>query len=631
LVYNAEDKVVNGKVITPKGWVAKKDLTLKYGNIDWRGPGKDDVLTWHGPEGRYFGDMTRFKDEVYHQGQLVSKAPLPCLGAAIQKDSEGRKWLLIVCKDGANEYIYTRPWGGYNHTAELYSEGANPSGWRLLGFKVLSIPEASTTAPYFFNESGTECQCARSVFISNDEGYNYYRVKIKPDIDGFSATWAVVTEEYQGIRERTETLIGGQCNNTGHGPPTLVELYGEGWRSSSTSIIGWGSTREGLGGYDAALADAAVYVASLGYGGFSRERLVSEGFNFVGLRAQTWVATFDPGSHSMLGEVSIKVAQAGIYQQPDSYVNEAKSSRSYEGKALFAVDYQADQEVLATLEPELMSPCNDHYQKNVNIIHFHPSNTPTFLPWGHPWREDYTTGSEVVTVDQSGEREVNLVIGAWKASVKSHKVSRLSNITRSYARAQGNSYVQTETHSYDQADKNARLFYLDLRMGVAVIGEAETTIGTTTEGNTKGVLIDTLFLRTPTASEALGAQLAETQSGFIGEPTCESVAALPETLLLPMETFIEQESTFSIVGGGDKFCVGSVYWVSKYNQLDSGYTLFGPFWSRWLYLIFRNTEVSSLNFLYNLETGELTDPLALIPWPEDSTYPQPLLGEAGVF
>ena len=634
------DKPQVGLRLSEGDWVVKKNLALKYGNVDWRGHNDNDVLTWHGMEGRYFGDPSRFSDEIYHQGRLVSKTPLNCLGAAIHTDTE-RRWLVMVGKEGAVESVYARPWGGYDHTAELYDAENNPSGWRLLGTHTLTIPEAETIVPYFFNASGTECQCARSHFVSEEEGYDYHRVKISVSADSSNAQWKVITEAYHGVRERTETLIGGQCGKPPSAGPLLLEKkYGAWWRwngpSSGLSVYALGEG-EGIsdsltGAYSDALADILDYLASAAGGGtILREKLVEDSVTSYGLRQQSWWVTVHADGYDVGAMMTVDLTEAGLTKQAWSNQIEAKSSRTYEGKALFAVDYQADQEVLATLEPELTTPCIDHYLETLDIIKFNPAWIPAFTSWDHPWRESYTTGSEVETLDQTGERQINLVCDAWKTPVKHNEVSRLSTYTRTYTRAQGNSYVQTESHNYSQSDIKGRLFYLDLRTHLAVQGEANTVIETVSGEEIEGTITDTLRLYVGENTTALGEQSPELQPEFLGSVTCVSVSAATQSLLLTTDTFIQEGSFSSIVNTKHNDCLGSVYWVSDYNQLDSGYTLSGFSEPDYVYFIFRNTEKSAVNFIYDKITGEITDPLALIPWPIDKTYEKPLLGEVGVF
>lgn len=179
------------------------------GNIDWRGHDPSEVLTWEGPEGRYFGELGE-SPKIYSGGKVLSIAPGPVLGAAITGGAGPR--YLIAAVAGAGIAIYRRPYQNSYRRDGLYDPLNNPLGWKLL-----YTHWRSATSPMFFNASGTQGQ----VFTGSTK-------RVKMTIAGESVTAVVLdnTGSYKQTTESTYTKSGSAEVNPG--PPN--ECRGQGFR-----------------------------------------------------------------------------------------------------------------------------------------------------------------------------------------------------------------------------------------------------------------------------------------------------------------------------------------------------------------------------------------------------------------
>lgn len=165
------DGITGRRLIYKNGsqWVLSKEAGLVAGNIDWKGlyvNGKPTkVLSWRGPNTRYFRDtissygfyIDPFIQVVYQNGKLFAVAPYPVLGAAITRDSDGKEWLIVICKQGRADVVYRKP-NKESMSMALYNEITAPDGWQRIGYFPLSASHDEARTPWFFNGTGTEAQ-----------------------------------------------------------------------------------------------------------------------------------------------------------------------------------------------------------------------------------------------------------------------------------------------------------------------------------------------------------------------------------------------------------------------------------------------------------------------------------------
>jgi hypothetical protein len=230
------------------GWRSRKTPgTFLVGNISWQGKLKKEgkpekgywVLTYHGPSGRYFSDEgfsygTADKhNNVYYEGQCITVAPHPVLGAAIRTVADDKREIIVVCKKGVEDMVYARPLpmsgvfsdkymdSDYrNDQMKLYSAD-NKDGWRLLGTHTCNestqgasreVKEAST--PWFFDSTGTVAQCMREATITMSRGDKEMEhpgyVRYKLTISGESASFTTMDNEtgFTYTMERGVTRYG---------------------------------------------------------------------------------------------------------------------------------------------------------------------------------------------------------------------------------------------------------------------------------------------------------------------------------------------------------------------------------------------------------------------------------------
>lgn len=164
--YVPSDGGAGARVIAPMqdGWRLRDQAEAVAGNIDWRGHHPDDVLTWHGPQGRHFGLPRPGKSpNIYRGGKVLSVAPGTVIGAAVT--ARGAKRYLIAAVSGPTGItLYRRPYQLSYRKDGLYDPLNNPLGW-----KAIHSFNETAVAPMFFNASGTEAQ----VFVAAA-----YRIKV---------------------------------------------------------------------------------------------------------------------------------------------------------------------------------------------------------------------------------------------------------------------------------------------------------------------------------------------------------------------------------------------------------------------------------------------------------------------
>lgn len=137
-------------------WSLATAADVNSGNLDWKGQGAKEMLTWHGPTGRYpsgaMGDGT-FSAEIFRRGRVFATAPAEVYGVGVCTDSAGARWLLAVCRDGSDVALFRAPY--LQGVAGLYSTGGpdgNPNGWRQVS--KLADGWLSSLTAYTINRSG---------------------------------------------------------------------------------------------------------------------------------------------------------------------------------------------------------------------------------------------------------------------------------------------------------------------------------------------------------------------------------------------------------------------------------------------------------------------------------------------
>ena len=162
-------------------WVLSSQQGLTFGNIDWKGwyvDGKPTkVLSWQGPRSRYFPNGGGFTPNVYNDGDLFSVAPYPVLGAALNKDTTGGNWLIVICQNGNNDIVLRRPFTK-DTSAALYDAILHPEGWTVLGEFTPQSGFYSPDRPWFFNGSGTEAQTMRKSDVPLSGGLERLKIQV---------------------------------------------------------------------------------------------------------------------------------------------------------------------------------------------------------------------------------------------------------------------------------------------------------------------------------------------------------------------------------------------------------------------------------------------------------------------
>jgi hypothetical protein len=132
-------------------WQLSTTQNARAGNIDWRGHSAEDVLTWDGPQGRYFGASIT-SPNIFRGGKILSVAPGTVLGVAITRPGE-RRFLIAAVNAGGAVRIYRRPYQLTYARDGLFNALNNPIGWQLIHSQSMAA-----SSPMFFNASGSEGQ-----------------------------------------------------------------------------------------------------------------------------------------------------------------------------------------------------------------------------------------------------------------------------------------------------------------------------------------------------------------------------------------------------------------------------------------------------------------------------------------
>lgn len=207
--YPPIDGVGGSRVIAAEDgeWRLSEQAGAVAGNIDWRGHHPEDVLTWHGPQGRHFGSPRPGKSpNIYRGGKVLTVAPGTVIGAAVTVRG-ARRHLIAAVSGSMGVTIYRRPYQLSYEKDGLYDPLNNPLGW-----KAIHSFTDSPVAPMFFNASGTEAQ----VFVAAP-----YRLKV--NIAGETVTQTQIENRghYRSHRTWSQTpQVNLQVNP---GPPRYCE------------------------------------------------------------------------------------------------------------------------------------------------------------------------------------------------------------------------------------------------------------------------------------------------------------------------------------------------------------------------------------------------------------------------
>ncbi|MHB8535098.1 MAG: phospholipase C/P1 nuclease family protein [Sulfuricaulis sp.] len=200
-------------------WMLSKRAGVAAGNIDWKGwyvngrPSR--VLTWWGPQGRYFPNnstngsvVDNSGPQIYQNGAVFALAPSAVLGAAMTKDASGKEWLVAICREGLEDAVYRRPNKKNDVSSEIYDPVTNPDGWEAIGRFIPSTGMLAPDRPWFFNGTGTEAQTMRRDNRVIQNGVT--RLKIKITANGATLHGDFV-EEGNLEGQKTITNDGGQA------------------------------------------------------------------------------------------------------------------------------------------------------------------------------------------------------------------------------------------------------------------------------------------------------------------------------------------------------------------------------------------------------------------------------------
>lgn len=161
----------------------------RAGNIDWKGnwvteeENKRDVITWDGPNQRYWNNGAYIHGEfrsdhyIYYNGLVIAIAPYPVLGCAFCEMGLGddkRRHLLCVVKNGQYDELYVTekftallPDQIDDDTYDLQTIHSGDPDDRIWTGLAGSFPPSgdwngvAPEAPWFFNVDGTEARTMR--------------------------------------------------------------------------------------------------------------------------------------------------------------------------------------------------------------------------------------------------------------------------------------------------------------------------------------------------------------------------------------------------------------------------------------------------------------------------------------
>jgi len=236
--YTPADGIAGTRVIHKQGgqWRLSDQQNRNAGNIDWKGwyqngrPTK--VLSWAGPSSRYFPGsydpaspkyFGRLGTSIFQDGEVFAIAPCGVYGAALNRDSAGREWLVVVCRNGAADVVFRRP----------NAKSASQTGWVEIGrFGHDPALLNPANAPWFFNGSGTEAQTIRSGHKAGDPKLRLFRLKITITDNSavFSNEGNLDIDANVGAATKTKA-----CNASPSVPGVCASDCSGGWTESSSS------------------------------------------------------------------------------------------------------------------------------------------------------------------------------------------------------------------------------------------------------------------------------------------------------------------------------------------------------------------------------------------------------------
>ena len=168
-------------------WKLGTESGLVTGNVDWKGHDPDDVLSFDGPQSRYFYASNRkgYSRSIYRRGHLLAQVPVGFVQGVGIRAVEGVRYLTAVSYGGAYMlFVYSREFADSYPNDDAYDAVSNPLGWKEIGaFDTSSL--GFVTTPFFMNASGTEAQG-----LFGKDGVNAYRyeTRIKLAINGETVT-----------------------------------------------------------------------------------------------------------------------------------------------------------------------------------------------------------------------------------------------------------------------------------------------------------------------------------------------------------------------------------------------------------------------------------------------------------
>lgn len=242
----------------------------RYGNIDWRNTPETVMVTWHGPEGRYFNDTAAtFRPSVYFKGsRLLDLTAVEAgfglaggvvLGACLRSEESLGPCLYVIARYNSDGYERLMRFP-VKPTAAAKAACAGLPNVRWFEYPALEVnadeeaavlsawtPTAggdSCDHPWFFNQSGTQ---ARRIVInagSYEESLTLvgdvwtYGVALHAWVAGTRTTEATTTAAatpvmYDGAPETPMTLdlvetAGGDTVLTRH--EVVTEAFSDPWR-----------------------------------------------------------------------------------------------------------------------------------------------------------------------------------------------------------------------------------------------------------------------------------------------------------------------------------------------------------------------------------------------------------------
>lgn len=165
-------------------WKLSTESGFVVGNVDWKGHDPEDVLSFDGPQSRYYFGANRsgYSASIYRKGRLLAQVPDSWVhGVGIRTFNDKRYLTIISYARGIGMlYVYSREFAAAYPNNDMYDAVINPLGWKLLAsYDTSSLGYTST--PFFMNASGTEAQ---GIYGGDGVYVPRFATRIKLTIDG---------------------------------------------------------------------------------------------------------------------------------------------------------------------------------------------------------------------------------------------------------------------------------------------------------------------------------------------------------------------------------------------------------------------------------------------------------------